>query len=45
MMLDEMGEACGTYVGEGPYRVLVWWEKLKEADHFDDIGLDGNVVL
>jgi hypothetical protein len=39
-----MGGACSTYGEEkSAYRVLVG--NLKEKDHFEDLGVDGRVIL
>jgi hypothetical protein len=45
MIHDGAGEACSTCVEEDAYRVLVWWEELKDVDHLEDIVLDSNVIL
>ena len=26
-------------------RAGLWWGKLKESDHFDDLGFDGRIIL
>jgi hypothetical protein len=45
MMHDGIDEACSTCIGDDAYRVLVWWKKLKDADHLEDLLLDSNVIL
>jgi hypothetical protein len=39
-----MGGECSTY-GErrGSYRVR--WQDLKEGDHFEDLDVDGRIIL
>jgi hypothetical protein len=32
-----MGERGGTY--------RVWWRNLRERDHLEDPGVDGNIIL
>jgi len=41
---DEMGGACSIYGGEEVYTGF-WWGTLRERDHFEDIGVDGRVIL
>jgi hypothetical protein len=33
-----MGGACSTHIG-------FWWESWKERDHYEDIDLDGRIIL
>jgi hypothetical protein len=41
---DEMGRTCGMYGGNrGTYRVLMG--KRRERDHFNDLDLDGRIIL
>jgi hypothetical protein len=41
---NEMGRACGTYVGEGKC-IQFWWGNLWETDHLEDLGIDGQMKL
>jgi hypothetical protein len=34
---NEMGRACGTSE--------VWWSKLKDRDHLEDLGSGGRIIL
>ena len=36
---NEMGRACLTY-GERVHTVF-WWGSVRERDHFEDLGVDG----
>jgi hypothetical protein len=39
-----MGEACDTYGDRGgAYRVFV--VKVRERDHFENLGVDGRIIL
>jgi hypothetical protein len=42
---NEMGGACGAYRGRGEVCTGVWWENLRERDHFEDLGVDGRIIL
>ena len=35
-----MDAICSTYEGGG-----FWWENLRERDHFEDLGVDGRIIL
>ena len=37
-----MGKACSTY-GRGAYRFLLG--NLRERGHFEDLGIDGRIIL
>jgi hypothetical protein len=39
------GGACGTYGGEGEFRLGVLWGNLKERVHLEDLGLDEIMIL
>jgi len=39
-----IGRACCT-VGERRGTCRVWWEKLKERDDLEDLGIDGRIIL
>jgi len=39
----QFGGTCGTYGGEG--HTVFWWGKLRERDHFEDLGVDGRIIL
>ena len=39
-----MGRMCGTY-GEGAVRTGFQWGDLMERNHFEDLGLDGRIIL
>jgi hypothetical protein len=38
-----MGGACSTFGGE-VYTGL-WWGNLRERDHFENLDLDGRIIL
>jgi hypothetical protein len=40
-----MGRVCGTYRGRGEVHAAVGWENLTETDHFEDLGIDGRIIL
>jgi hypothetical protein len=39
-----MGGACSTY-GEREVRTRFWWGNLSERVHFEDLGIDGKIIL
>jgi hypothetical protein len=39
----EVDRACST-CGEGMH-TEIWWENLKESDHWEDISVDGRLIL
>ena len=38
-----MGVACST--NEGEVHTGCWWESLKEREHFEDLVVDGFIML
>jgi hypothetical protein len=40
-----MGGACSTYDGEKRYIQDFGGGNLRERDHFEDIGIDGRLIL
>jgi hypothetical protein len=34
-----------AHVGEKRNNVVVWWGKLKDRDHFEDLGIDRRIIL
>jgi hypothetical protein len=32
-------------LGRGAVHVEFWWGNLKERDHFEDLGLNGRIIL
>ena len=41
---DVMGGACGMYGGRRRVYTL-WFGNLREADHLEDLGVDGRIIL
>jgi hypothetical protein len=39
-----MDRACSAY-GEGKGIYRVWWEILRERDHWGEPGVDGSIIL
>jgi hypothetical protein len=40
-----MGGACGTCGGRRDIHIIFWWRDLKERDHFEDLVVDGRIIL
>jgi hypothetical protein len=32
-------------MGTGEVHTEVWWRKLRETDHFQDLGVGGNIIV
>jgi hypothetical protein len=39
-----MGRACSTN-GERRMHRGFWWESQKESDHYEDLDVDGRIIL
>jgi hypothetical protein len=39
-----MSGACSTYGGREAYTGF-WWGNLRERDNFEDLGVDGRIIL
>jgi hypothetical protein len=37
-MKNEMGEACGTYVGGAEICIVFWLGNVEEREHLEDLG-------
>jgi len=35
----------GTYCERGKLHVRFWWGNLKEGDHFEELRVDGRIIL
>jgi hypothetical protein len=46
MKRDAIGKACGTYgKEERVLRTGVWWGNMRVRDHFEDLVLNGRIIL
>jgi hypothetical protein len=45
MQKNETGGELGTYWGTGEVYTGFWWGNLRERDHFEDLGVDGRIIL
>jgi hypothetical protein len=46
MLENKMGGACGT--DDRPKKQVhtgFWWGDLRERDHLEDLGVNGNIIL
>jgi hypothetical protein len=43
-MNNETGRACGL-CGERRDVYWVWWGDMRETDHLEDQGVNGNIIL
>jgi hypothetical protein len=42
---NEMGGACSTYGWREYVHKALWWGDLRERNKFEDIGIDGRIIL
>jgi hypothetical protein len=42
---NEMVGACSTYKGIGEAHTEFWWGNVKQKDQFDDLTIDGRILL
>jgi len=41
----QMGGACNAFWGEKKCIQGFWWGNLRERNHFEDLGVEGKIIL
>ena len=45
MYHDAWFRECKVYLTRAEVHTEFWWEDLREGDHWEDLGIDGKIIL